>query len=79
MSGELTPARRLQPLLDGIIQPGPDRVDELPADEAGRQERLATLGRFITSIAHDLNNMLTVAVRRRSPWPGSARTCTGAS
>lgn len=62
MSGELTPARRLPPLLDGIIQPGPDRVDELPADEAGRQERLATLGRFITSIAHDLNNMLTVIV-----------------
>ncbi len=51
MSGELTPVGQ-PPTIDGA----------LGGEEAGRQERLATLGRFVTSIAHDLNNMLTVIV-----------------
>lgn len=50
MSGELTPVGR-----------PPTRDSVLGGEEAG-QERLAALGRFVTSIAHDLNNMLTVIV-----------------
>lgn len=41
--------------------PPPDPPAGL-GEEAGRQERMATLGRFVIGIAHDLNNMLTVIV-----------------
>lgn len=63
MSGELFQAGQLVPLLDDMTEPVPEGAPSGdPANDPSRQERLATLGRFVTSIAHDLNNMLTVIV-----------------
>lgn len=44
------------------VSPPARRLETPGTEESGRQERLAAVGRYVTSIAHDLNNMLTVIV-----------------